>query len=152
MSPEQVTRKYLNSKNVMQLATSRDNQPWACNIHYYANKDLNLYWISTIDRRHSLEIADNPKVAAAIKVHENTPEENYVIGIAIEGTAELMTEFDEEIAAAYGQKLNKGDEFVDDMRTGKKPYKFYKLTPQNFVVFDTKNFNGSPRQEWNPSS
>ncbi len=147
---EEKIRKYLPTKNVMQLATARDNQPWACNVHYFSDENLNLYWISTTDRRHSLEITDNPKVAAVVKIHENTPEENYVIGIAVEGVAELMPEFDEQIAIAYGEKLIKGDTFVEDIRTGKKPFKFYKLTPTNFVLFDTQNAGDDPRQEWKP--
>lgn len=147
MTTEEKIKKYLPTKNVMQLATARDNQPWVCNVHYYTDEDLNFYWISEPGRRHSLELKDNPKAAAVIKIHENTPEENYVIGISVEGTAEEV-ELDETIAAAYRDKLDKGETFVEDMRSGKKPYKFYKLTPKNFVLFDTQDFTGDPRKEW----
>lgn len=85
-------REYLQTNNVIQLATAKDGQPWLCNVHFYADHDLNIYWRSTTERRHSKEIADNPKVAAVIKVHENTPQEDYVIGLTIEGTAELLAE------------------------------------------------------------
>lgn len=145
---DDLIREYLPTKNVMQLATARDNQPWSCNVHYYSDDDLNLYWISEPGRRHSLEIKDNPNVSVAIKIHENTSSEDYVIGIALEGIAELMAEFDETIAAAYRDKQNKGESFVEDMREGRKPFKFYKLTPKNFVLFSTKDFDENPRQEW----
>ncbi len=148
MRTEEKIRKYLPTKNVIQLATARDNQPWACNVHYFSDEDLNLYWISEPGRRHSLEIQDNKKVAAVIKIHENTEQENYVIGIAIEGTAQEMESFDETIAASYRDKLSKGESFVEDMKSGKKPYKFYKLTPKKFVLFDTQDFTGDPRKEW----
>lgn len=146
---EEYIREYLKSNNVIQLATSADNQPWVCNVHYYSDKDLNIYWISTPDRRHSLEIAKNPKVAAVIKVHENTPEEEYVIGISIEGTAELLgASVDPAVVDGYGKKHAKKPEMIADIKADKAPYKFYKITPKNFVIFDTKNFEGDPRKEW----
>lgn len=145
---EELIRKYLPTKNVMQLATARDNQPWSCNVHYFSDDDLNLYWISDPTRRHSLEIKDNPKVSVAIKIHENTKQEDYVIGITLEGTGELMPEFNEEVAQAYCDKHSKGDSFVEEMREGKRPFKFYKLTPTNFVLFSSKDFTGDPRREW----
>lgn len=152
MSVEELIRKYVPTKNVMQLATTRDNQSWSCNVHFYSDNDLNLYWISEPGRRHSLEIQDNPNVSAAIKIHENTVEEDYVIGIALQGTAELMGEFDENVAAAYKDKLSKNETFVDDMKNDRKPYKFYKLTPTKFVMFNTKDFEDNPRQEWTMDS
>lgn len=145
---EELVRKYLPTQNVMQLATVRGDQPWSCNVHFYSDDNLNLYWISEPGRRHSLEIKDNPNVSVAVKIHENTASEDYVIGIALQGTAELMGEFDGNVAAAYRDKLGKNETFVDDMKNDRKPYKFYKLTPTMFVMFNTKDFEGSPRQEW----
>lgn len=147
-SVEELVRKYLPTKNVMQLATAHNNQPWSCNVHFYSDNDLNLYWISEPGRRHSLEIQDNPNVSVALKIHENTPDEDYVIGITLEGSAELMTDFDDSIANGFKNKLGKGDTFVEEMKNGSKPYKFYKLTPRKFVVFNTQDFEGDPRQEW----
>lgn len=145
---EELIRKYLPTKNVMQLATARNNQPWSCNVHYYSDEKLNVYWISEPGRRHSLEIQDNPKVSATIKIHENTATEDYVIGLAFEGTAELVQEFDESIAYAYQKKLSKDANFVEDMRNNVKPYKFYRLVPSKFVLFNTKDFPDDSRQEW----
>lgn len=151
MTTEEKIRKYLPTKNVMQLATARDNQPWVCNVHYYTDEKLNFYWISEPGRRHSLEVKDNPKASAVIKIHENTPAENYVIGISVEGTAQEI-ELNETIAAAYRDKLDKGETFVEDMKSGKKPYRFYKLTPKSFALFDTQDFTGDPRKEWVPAA
>ncbi len=148
MSVEELVRKYLPSKKVMQLATSKDNQPWACNVHYFSDDDLNLYWFSESGRRHSLEIKDNPKVSAVIKVHENTPEEDYVIGLTAEGTAGLVTELEDSILEAFRDKHNKGDEFVEQVKSGIKSSQLYKLTPANFVLFDNKDFPDNARQEW----
>lgn len=146
---EEYVREYLNTNNVLQLATSADGQPWVCNVHFYADGDLNIYWRSTVERRHSQEIASNPKVAAVIKVHENTPEEDYIIGLSVEGTAELLAEkTDHAIVDAYCKKLGKDSEACAKIKSGTDPNKFYKITPKNFVVFNTKDFEGSPRKEW----
>lgn len=144
---EEVVRLYLPKVNVMQLATASDNKPWACTIHYYNDDNLNLYWISTLERRHSQDIAANPNVAATVMVHENNADEPYVIGITIEGTAELLDEPDDKIVLDYISKLNQTPSLMDDIRAGRNPHRFYKLTPKSIVLFDNKNFPDDPRQE-----
>ncbi len=146
---EELIREYIPASNIMQLATSKDNKPWLCTVHMFSDEDLNLYWFSTEERRHSKDIASNNNVAAYILVHENTEEENWVIGIAIEGTAEKLPHAENEaVIRKYQTKLRKPDEFVQDVLSGKNPHVLYKLTPLNFALFDTKNFQNGPRQEW----
>jgi uncharacterized protein YhbP (UPF0306 family) len=135
----------------MQLATSLNGQPWVCNIHFYSDDNLDIYWVSTLERRHSLEIKQNPKVAATILVHLNTPDEPYVIGITVEGEAELLGEVvDSEVGAGYVIKHSKDDHFLADIADGKNPHRFYRLKPFSIVLFDTKHFPENPRQEWLP--
>ena len=148
MDIEKLVREFLSTQNVLQLATSANNQPWVCNVHYYSDENLNLYWISTPQRRHSEEIQQNPKTAIVIKVHENTPAENYIIGLSAEGTAELVGRDLGEINDAYKNKLNKDPQLMADIKSGANPHQFYKFTPTKFVLFDTKNFPKDPRQEW----
>lgn len=143
-------KQYLEQKNVMQLATTSGDQLWACNVHYFSDDQYSLYWMSRPDREHSQHIAGNPQVAAAILVHENNSEEPYVIGISVQGTAELMDTIDEEMAAGYVAKLGTPPALLEDMRSGKNPHKFYRLTPQRFVLFDTTIKEGGPRHEWTP--
>ena len=50
----------------MVLATSADNIPWACVLVFGHDKDLDLYWISFENTRHSQEIDKNPNVAATV--------------------------------------------------------------------------------------
>jgi uncharacterized protein YhbP (UPF0306 family) len=148
MQPEELTRQYLEQAKVMQLATSANDQPWACTIHYYSDADRNLYWISTTERKHSQHIAQNPKVAAAILVHLNTPEERYIIGISLQGTAELIGEqLPTQIGQGYIQKLGRDPSLLSDIASGKNPHKFYCLKPSKIVLFDSKNFRDNPRQE-----
>jgi hypothetical protein len=99
-------------------------------------------------RRHSIEIDQNPNVAIALKIHENTKEENYAIGISAEGNAKLIGKEEiEKIGNQYVKKLDKEPTLVDDILNGKKPFKFYRFNPIKLVLFDNKNFPDDPRQE-----
>jgi nitroimidazol reductase NimA-like FMN-containing flavoprotein (pyridoxamine 5'-phosphate oxidase superfamily) len=149
MQAEQLIRKYINQPNIMQLATIASDQPYLCTVHYYADDDFNLYWCSTLERRHSQEIKHNPQTAAYILVHENTAEEDYVIGITILGKAELIgAAIDQQVCSAYGQKISKDPNFVSDTISDTGPHKFYRLQPTKIVLFDNKHFPDDPRQEW----
>lgn len=149
MKPQDIARQVLPLKKVMQLATSSNGQPWACNIHFYSDNDFNFYWISTTDRRHSRDIEQNPQVAITVLVHEDAPDENYVIGVSAEGTAELIgQDIDKQVGEAYTQKLGKDPSLVRDIISGSNPHKFYCLKPSKIVLFDSKNFPDDPRQEW----
>lgn len=148
MDARKLVEEYLPSVNIMQLATSLNNQPWVCTVHFITDNDLNFYWASTLDRRHSKEIKDNSKAALTVMVHENTPEENYVIGISVEGEVELLGgDIDDVIGQKYVDHHDKGSNLVSEIREGKNPHKFYRLKPSKIVLFDNKNFPESPRQE-----
>ncbi len=148
MDLKKLIKEYMTQMRVMQLATSINNKPWVCNIHFYADDNLNIYWISTPTRRHSEEIQQNPKVAIAIKIHEDTPEEPYVIGLTAEGEAMLLdTNELQNIGEQYIKKLGKDPKMLDDILSGKNPHKFYRLKVSKFVLFDTNIFPADPRQE-----
>lgn len=148
MEPLDLVKKYINTVNVLQLATSVNDDPWVCNLHYYADENLNLYWISTEERKHSKHIAKNPQVAAAIKVHENTEDADFVIGITIQGIAELIGDDPgDKIGKGFIHKHNKPEKLLDDIESGANPHKFYVLRPTKIVLFDSKEFPNQPRQE-----
>ncbi|MEK7571604.1 MAG: pyridoxamine 5'-phosphate oxidase family protein [Patescibacteria group bacterium] len=149
MDGKKLIQEYLKNARVMHLATSVNDKPWVCNVHFYADDENNLYWISTPTRRHSEEIAKNPNVAVTIKVHEDTPKEPYVIGLSLEGKAELLSEEEtKEIGPKYIAKLGNIPTLAEDILSGKNPHKFYRLRPTNIVLFDTKSFPDNPRQEY----
>ena len=148
MELRELIKDYLKTARVMQLATSVNNQPWVCTVHFYSDDDLNFYWASMITRRHSIEIEQNPKASIAVKIQEDTPEKKYVIGISAEGTAELLNiEEINKIGDQYIKKLDKDPNLIADILSVKKPFKFYKFTPSKFVLFDVLNFPHDPRQE-----
>lgn len=148
MDLRKLIKEYMAEMHVMQLATSVDNKPWVCNLHFYADDDFNIYWISTPARRHSEDIKQNPNVAAVMKIHEDTPDEPYVIGLSAEGKASVLdTEEVKTIGAQYINALGKDSAMLADIISGKNPHKFYRLKVTNLVLFDTKIFPADPRQE-----
>lgn len=131
-------KKYLDEVKMMQLATGRDSRPWICNVWFAADDSLNIYWISSSTRRHSAEIADNDRVAAAMCVVQE-PSQSDRGGIQLEGVArELKKPL--EIARALKLYAARGifstaqvKKFMSDPRT---PHKLYRIKPERIVYFD----------------
>jgi len=133
----------------MQLATVSNGRPYLCTVHYYSDENLNLYWASMLSRHHSKDIERNPKVAAYVLVHENTPEEDYVIGITFIGEAKLVgAKVNPAVAEAYTKKLQENPDFVQKVADDTTPFKFYEFKTERIVLFDNKNFPEDPRQEF----
>jgi uncharacterized protein YhbP (UPF0306 family) len=148
MDVKQLVKGYLDQTHTLQLATSENDQPWVCTLHFYADDGLNIYWISTEARHHSQQIKNNHNAAATILVHENTPQEDYVIGITMAGQAEYIGErVEDHIGQAFLEKHRKDPGLLTDISNGKNPHKFYRLTPSKIILFDTKNFPDNPRTE-----
>ncbi|HEX5456267.1 MAG TPA: pyridoxamine 5'-phosphate oxidase family protein [Candidatus Saccharimonadales bacterium] len=144
MDPKKLAKEYLENIKIMQLATAENNKPWVCTVHFYADNELNLWWSSRTDRKHSQQLAGNSQASATVLVHENTSEEDYVIAITATGKAELMKGISKEVKQAYITKLDRPAYLTPPNNM----QEFYRLKPESIVVFDTKNFPKDPRQEF----
>ncbi len=149
MQLAELVKKYLNEVNMMQLATTSGDQPWICILYFAADDQQNLFWISTPVRRHSLEIAEHSKVAAAVPVKWSYGEP--IVGLQIEGQA-LEVSDPSAIAEGiryYVDKFKLGETFYQDFLAGKNKHKLYKLTSTRLRLFDKINFPDSDdAQEW----
>src|SRR4051812_34899784 len=100
-------KSYLQQQHMMQLATASGEQPWICTVYYVVDDDFNLYWASWPTRRHSLEIAQNARVAAAIPLaFENG---RSVAGVQLQGVAKIVikSETIPPIAERYAAKFGR---------------------------------------------
>jgi uncharacterized protein YhbP (UPF0306 family) len=145
MSVEKLIKKYLSEAKIMQLATSANNQPWVCSVHFVADNELNLYWISDQNRRHSQEISKNKLVAATIPI--KFPD-HPVVGVSVEGEAEVDSS--PESIELYDSKFKLSDGFKKKLQSGEADEKVYVLRPKAFALYDQVNFPDNPRQEWKP--
>jgi uncharacterized protein YhbP (UPF0306 family) len=50
---EAIIRDYIDKSLHLSLATVSENKPWVCELHFVFDDDLNLYWRSKADTRHS---------------------------------------------------------------------------------------------------
>jgi len=134
----------------MSLATSANNKPWICEVHYVYDDNLNLYFLSKPSRRHSEEIAQNPNVAGNIvKQHSSTEKPR---GVYFEGTAEMLANPGEGSPAykLYDERFGLSESMRKEIKDDPAGHKFYKIKPELFVLFDTINFPDNSRQEWRP--
>lgn len=148
---KELIAEYLKKTRMMQLATCFKSQPWACTVYYAYDEDWNMYWISLPERRHSHDIAKNPKVAGTMAYSQEPHPKNGVRGLQFEGVARLLSGEDEERASKlYIKQLKREATLLEDIRSGKNPHKFYMAKPTMFVLFDSVSFPEAPRQEYHP--
>jgi uncharacterized protein YhbP (UPF0306 family) len=147
---QSLLRDYLQKPDVMQLATVRDGQPWACTVHFYADENLHLYWMSTPERRHSAEIKDDPRVAVAIAIRAQR--DLPPIGVQLEGDAERIEDEAEmkRVIPLYAEKFGRSPTLLEETLSGQNKNRLYRLKPRLYVVFDPGTFPDEPRKEWRP--
>ena len=144
---KKLIEEYLSEAKLMQIATSRNGQPWACSVYFAYDNKFNLYWISTPKRRHSKEIIDNEKVAGTI-VLPHTPGQD-VRGISFEGTAkEVKGKAALPALLLYAKRFGMSLIRVNKIVANKDAHVCYCIKPNLIVLFDEVNFPKDPRQEY----
>lgn len=149
MQIEKLIREYLEKTQLMQIATCSNNNPWVATVHFAYDENLNLYWISSFERRHSIELEQNANVAAAI-VKPHTSGEK-VRGIQLSGQASRLSGNDAAFGMEiYTKRYNTPRERVKNIveQANEEKHVIYKIKPELFVLFDEVNFPDNPRQEW----
>jgi hypothetical protein len=88
---------YLRAHNVMTLATSGNDGPWAAAV-FYASADFTLYFVSAPDARHSRNVVTHPR--AAVTVQEDYRDWTAIKGLQMEGAARVISGPEQSAAAA----------------------------------------------------
>lgn len=145
---KRLIEEYLDKARLMQVATSKNNQPWACSVYFAYDDALNLYWISQPSRRHSQEIRINDKVAGTI-VLPHTPGDD-VRGLQFQGTAKELTQRKdiEQAMKLYAKRYGMDAKRVSAIVENIDGHMCYVVHPVLYVLFDEVNFPDSPRQEY----
>lgn len=150
MDIENTIREYLPEVIHMSLATTKENKPWVCEVHFAYDDKLNLYFRSLTSRRHSNEIAENPNVAGNIVKQFEINEAG--VGVYFEGTASLLTDpAEKEIAfQSIRGRFGLGDEILAES-DNPEGHQFYKITVHAFYVFGVFDKGSSQKYEleWN---
>lgn len=127
-------REYLPGVWHMSLATSSAGLPWVCEVHFAYDDELNLYFRSLLTRRHSQEIALNPRVAGNIVKQFGLSEAPS--GVYFEGSAKLLSPGKEEAIAAQciAKRLKTGDTILADAHQ-EGGHRFYKIAVETYYLF-----------------
>ena len=133
---EKTIREYIAQLVHMSLATSKDNRPWVCEVHFAYDDDLNLYFVSDRDRRHSQEIEVNPNVAGNIITQHHKHQK--VRGVYFEGLAERIEGIKEDHVGlrAYYDRLGGRSGMLLAAVSGQETA-MYKISVTNYYLFDT---------------
>lgn len=142
---EGIIRQYLPQVAHMSLATSKNNKPWVCEVHFAYDDQLNLYFRSLTSRRHSREIAVNPHVAGNMVTQHFLGQA--VRAVYFEGTAKLLEAGDEQAKAweCLSKRLYLDERFFEES-TRPDGHQFYKITVDTFYLFDS--YISKPSQKY----
>lgn len=129
----------------MSLATSVDNKPWACQLHFAYDDELNLYFCSNTATRHCTEIAKNPHVAGAISTQHEPGEKPRCVDF--EGVAEMVTDITEDHPAykAYNGRFPGRVSVVDYLKP-ENGGRIYKISVSDYFMFDARE--SKPAQKY----
>ena len=136
---KKIILEYLETQRLMCFATF-GKEPWAANIYYLADKDLNLYFISKPWRKHCEALKINNKVAVGI-ADSTQPIFEKQKGIQLNGTASELKDllkmawvlrgWNKLIAGNKGEKVPGVKEFVALAKS-----KIYKIKPKKIQFFN----------------
>jgi uncharacterized protein YhbP (UPF0306 family) len=102
-------RELLESQSTMTLATvDEQGHPDAAPLFFFLQNDLTLYWLSSADSRHSINLRTRPQVAVAVYASVNRWEK--IRGVQLEGTATEVSDPQQrrEIIAGYRRRFRLG--------------------------------------------
>lgn len=131
---EKAVRENIDRTVHLSLATTSGDNPWVSELHFAYDQDLNLYFRSLSSRRHSQEIANNPKVSGNIidKFALGEP----VVGVYFEGLAEMITDPEAKKLAAdcLASRLSITSDIVAESENP-EGHQFYKIKVTDWYVF-----------------
>lgn len=122
-------REFIAGTQYLVLATSDDEGPWIAPVEPLADEDLNFYFFSTPDARHSRCIEAGGEVAAVMFAAEQ-PE--YSPGLSANLNAVQMNCSARKLDPSEYNEAVQGA--IDALQLPMPPYEVYKVTPNRFYV------------------
>lgn len=142
---ETIVRDTLAAVPHMSLGTTVNDTPWVCEVHFAHDDNLRLIYRSKRYRRHSKEIAKNPKVAGnIIKQHGATER---VRGVYFSGTAALREDLapEDPLVQRYRERFEVEPDILEQAK-GPEGHAFYIIEVEKYFMFDT--LESSPARKY----
>ncbi len=147
---KKLIKDILQHTGVMQVATLSEGRPRVATVWFSYDANLNLYFMSRGDREHSRDIGKDKRIAGSIVDPRHAKPGNAVRGLSFQGVA--IEAKGAELDKAYDQYCKRFPIISErvslpDMRSGKAILRMYKISPENFVLFDEVDFVEQPSHE-----
>jgi len=134
----------LEHTHLMSLGTFDEGGVWVADVIFLYDTDLNIYWLSAPDTRHSKAIMKNIKVAGSITHSTKSKELNF--GIQFEGSAERLDGVRFDLIMKHWTKRNHKIPDISKALEVLGGDCWYKLVPTRIELIDEVSF-GFDRQE-----
>lgn len=137
----QLVEEILSEGYLMTIATHDTNGIWACDVIYVYDENLNLYWMSAPQTRHSHAISAMPEIAGTITVSHKGQDNK---GVQFQGKAEKIEGPRWDLAKKHFSKRGKPEPSeVEDVLDGDF---WYVLKPHFFDVIHEAHFGFSKKK------
>jgi nitroimidazol reductase NimA-like FMN-containing flavoprotein (pyridoxamine 5'-phosphate oxidase superfamily) len=119
---------------------------WVCPVNFFYDKELNFYWSSMLDTKHSKNISKNSDAAIAIYKTEKFPgERDDVLGLQAKGVASLVLDEEEirKVCREYEeitQDKEKSEKMQNDFTRPGRVWHMYKFETKKMWIFDSRDF------------
>lgn len=144
----QTIDEVLEKAPVLSLATSLDDQPWIAVLLFVHDEDLNLYWLSHDDTRHSRELVHNSRCAISVTIIDEACRGK---SLQISGRAQIVIDMAEKQAVhdKYHQRHHEPKHRTrEDAQAEMEKFTLYKFTPTTIKVINEVDW-GHERREYN---
>ncbi len=132
---------YVESHNVMTLATNGTRGPWATAV-FYVNEGFTLTFLSSPRSRHASDLAVDSRCGAA--VHEDYSDWRQIRGLQLEGNVRVLSGTEQRKAIKrYAQKfpVTRLDQAPAVVRAALERVAWYEFVPDRcFFVDNTHSF------------
>ena len=126
----------LQKGHLMSLATQDDGGLWVADVVFVYDEDLNIYWMSDPDVRHSKAVVKNGQAAGSITISNKSKEKN--LGIQFSGKAEKIEGPRYDLAKKHLAKRSYPEpKETDDVLQGDS---WYVLHPNKIDLIDEENY------------
>ncbi|MEK7503194.1 MAG: pyridoxamine 5'-phosphate oxidase family protein [Patescibacteria group bacterium] len=130
---KQLIKEVMDKGYLMSLATIDSSGVWVCDVIYIHDENLNIYWKSDPNVRHSKAIIVNNQVAGTITT--SGPGENN-LGIQFDGVAEKIEGSRHDLAIKhYAKRKKSAPKENDDVLQGDS---WYILKPKKIELINEK--------------
>lgn len=130
----------LESGRTMQLGTLHEGAPRVNSVFFVADgREKSVYWLSEPHRRHSQDVMQDDRVAAAVAYRTDSP----VVGVQFSGRAQVVSDEAtvERVAMTYSQKYDGiGADFHIRFKSGTNKHELYRMTIDSLELFDELHY------------